>query len=403
MKIIIKLTIIYAFFYYSSLFANFLEKRFDSNSQTLLRSTLYGKIESNSSNITDLRKEIEAQLEYLVGHLFGIASPAVNFSLIINFENKRSLNRIYSYKASLLIAWDNFFLPNEFPYKYQIILPSRGDSSGLAKFKSMYQKNCGSNEPFWYYYEPSLSSCPLNKMSISHPYAFSLELILEKSDLQSEKRCPDYNKIWEDGVFSIVHIAGTYAANEQNNSSEIAISELSKIYGTPTNDEKKNGDMYFYRKATFQGGLIVFNAIDLRKSMSQASYSLKNLLATITLKADLISYNGHSGYGENIKAFVEAIDVEKGKYSIGWINACKPFVHLGSTWFNKVEQANFPEPSKKFLDIIMVSHIGAFSSGMDISKLIKNIGLGGRTYSQILWSLNVDAFVIGEEDNPLCQ
>lgn len=379
------------------------EKRFDSNSQILLKGTLFGKIESTSSHLSDVELEIEAQLNYLVGHLFTIATPAINSSLEIDFETERLGIKTYNYKASLLIAWDKFFIPSDFPYIYRVILPSRGDSRGLANFSLRYQRNCGSSSPFWYYYRPTLSTCPLNKISATHPYAFAMDLVLEKSDLQSEKKCPDYEKIWEDNTFFIVHVAGAYNENELNTSADTAISELTKIFDSPDINEKTNGDMYYYRKAIFQNGKINFNAIDLKKPMSQASVSLKNLLTNLTPNADLISYNGHSGYGENIRAFIDSIKIKKGKYTIGWLNACKPFFHLSRAWFKKVEEENDFEPSQKFLDLMMVSHIGTFSNGLDVSKLIKHISSGQKTYTQILWTLNVDTLVIGEEDNPICQ
>ena len=119
-------------------------------------------------------------------------------------------------------------------------------------------------------------------------------------------------------------------------------------------------------------------------------------------KSDLVSYNGHSGLGSNIRALVHLGRYEKGRYQVFYFNGCDTFSYVDSSLAEEHLAVNPGFGTYKFVDFIsnsMPSPFGGFASS-SIALVNSIVGMK-HTYKQILnqFSSYQRAVIMGEEDN----
>jgi hypothetical protein len=122
-----------------------------------------------------------------------------------------------------------------------------------------------------------------------------------------------------------------------------------------------------------------------------------------TAEADLILYNGHAGFGANVRSLMEKGQFRTGKYVILSLNACDTFAYLDDSLAKRRAALNPDDPAgTKYMDVISNVMPGYFQDGPLMSMaLIRALVEPPVTYDDILSRLDPAqaANVTGEEDN----
>lgn len=118
--------------------------------------------------------------------------------------------------------------------------------------------------------------------------------------------------------------------------------------------------------------------------------------------SDFVAYNGHSDYGENIRALARLGSFVSNQYQIYFINGCDTFAYIDDELRAAHVKVNPSGTPYQFLDIITNS-LPAFFSSMPLAngRLLQALMSGSSTYRAILSTIDPkqSAVVIGEEDN----
>jgi hypothetical protein len=356
---------------------------------------------TSSQSSATIETEIRNQLRYLVGQTFGNGSPALEHSLQIQLRGSRLLangRREVRYAAKFLVAWEKASPPTQL----SAVFPSGGDSSSLSRFDNAYKGKCGDpDSPLWYgLWFTQSGSCPLSSPTAPR-YAVRLSLSLSLSASNSQGKSPEYEKIWEDGKLVVTFVAGNQDSRRGTQGEDLVV-RLKQFLGEPGTYQKTSHGAYVTHVAEYDSeyGKVRVQAIDVvRGNLQQMDSGFRSLVAQYSKDSDLVSYNGHSGLGANIRAFTAMTRFTPGRYYLYWINACKPFAHLDSALFEGARQANPGAAASKYLDVMSVVNIGDFSSGGDVYQLVHGLLAKRNFHGLLYWLTSGEPSVLGEEDN----
>jgi hypothetical protein len=118
--------------------------------------------------------------------------------------------------------------------------------------------------------------------------------------------------------------------------------------------------------------------------------------------SDLVSYNGHSGLGANIRALARLGSFVQGQYQLFFVNGCDTFAYVDNALRDAHAAVNPGYGPSKFFDIITNAMPSYFRSNADNNVALIQAFLGrSKTYRQILsgFDRTQRAVVTGEEDN----
>ncbi|MEO7092172.1 MAG: PPC domain-containing protein, partial [Polyangiales bacterium] len=125
----------------------------------------------------------------------------------------------------------------------------------------------------------------------------------------------------------------------------------------------------------------------------------------LSTKADLISYNGHAGLGDNVRALAKKGRWAKGQYLITFMNGCDTFAYVDGSLAETRAAINTDDPTgTKYMEIV-TNAMPAFFSSMPTGSLALLRGLmkteAPMTYEQIFAGVDKSQIVVvtGEEDN----
>ncbi len=351
--------------------------------------------------------QIRAQLLYSVGHLN--AEPAVARLDKLNLSNVKTvalgggLYRI-SYHVKLPVAWGS---KTNLPSSYTFTFPARVDATGIQQFWTKYAASCNDQDGdtvladnFWFHYRPHAAGCSLAAADVTVATASAAV-----STVNTVGKYPEYQKVWEDGLLTVVAVFGKYAPGATDDS-DAGISAYNAFVSAAAAElgiaapaaGAANPDL------TLRAGNVIISLL-LTDKLEIAPLSFQKRFAELSTNADLILYNGHAGLGANVRAMANMGNFFPGKYQILFLDGCDTFAYADDTWARRRAPLNPDDPTgTKYLDVVTNAMPAFFSSMPDASMALIRALMhfeAPQTYPQIFKGVNPDHVVVamGEEDN----
>lgn len=380
-----------------------------------------GVIETKQTDANKIEREIRNQLAFLVGAMNGYGGTIDLDMLEISDVTMNEETGKATYSAKVFIAWPKNY---QVPQAVGFAIPRRGDGAGIKDYFARYSQRCsenpGSSEltegAFFYYYRPQNQGCNANQNGAVNVVYSTLKVAV--SGLNTKGKSPEYGKIWEDKELTATIISGTNEPGVTSNS-DIGVAQYNTLYqslwatyGTPKSMSTVLPSNYvpgfqypdLEMNWVFADGRklnINILLIDKYQLLSPGEEFLARLQSRIE-KSDLVSYNGHSGLGVNIRALVRLGKYVAGKYQVFYFNGCDTFSYINEKLALDHQKVN-PEFGKhKFVDFISNAMPSPFNGFASSNFALLNGMLGMKqTYLQILnqFSPMQRAVVMGEEDN----
>lgn len=365
------------------------------------------------------QSQIEDQLLYTIGHLNG--DRAVGRLDKIKLEDVKvdtaGQGTLVSYRATLQVAWGK---KDQVPATYDFILPRDVSYKGLEAFTEAYSHDCvdwGAHDvtagSMWYYYRPNQPRCSLEEQDVVRSTA-----TVEISQVNTTGKYPEYDKVWEDGVFQVVAVFGKYEDGATSNDAGIdAYNNFSRLIAgvLSPHDLKTVPEELPYEpgvevpELSFEAQLdqdhrVVVHAI-MVDNVRTAGADFDARYAELSTKADFIVYNGHAGLGANIRALAQKGHWEQGQYAIVFMNGCDTYAYVDSALFDAHAAVNPDDPQgTRHLDLV-TNALPSFFSSMPratmalISALLHH--QNPLNYEQIFKDIDASQVVLvsGEQDN----
>ena len=382
------------------------DQNFTSDVATLLVMDLDSSLVTSST--ANAAGQIRAQLMYTVGHLN--AEPGVSRLDKLRLSNIGAVSiggglyRI-SYHVKLPVAWGS---KTNLPSSYTFTLPRRVDLTGQQAFWSKYSATCQDMEGdevnvdnFWYHYRPRASGCTLAAADVTVATARAA-----MSPVNTVNKYPEYQKVWEDGLLTIVAVFGKYTPGATDTDSDAGLSAYAQFAAAAAAELGVPAPVAdaAHPDITLRAGNVVITLL-LTDKLMLAPASWQKRFAEVSTNADLIMYNGHAGLGANVRALAGMGTFFPGKYQMLFIDGCDTFAYADDTWATRRATLNADDPSgTKYLDVITNAMPAFFNSMPDAAMaLVRALRHpeAPKTYPQILHDINPEhvAVVNGEQDN----
>jgi hypothetical protein len=366
------------------------------------------------------RKQVVTQLFYMAGELDKVHGGHGQFGFV-KLDNLQSEAQgddlvVTTYDAKLPVAWPKW---REVPESYRVVVPLRVDDEGLDTFNNQYAGTCGKAkygaDSLWYDFEPVTTACEMDPADIVDTVA----AVAPSPDVTTDKR-PEFEKFWDDGEFRAVIVHGTDGAWSKDES-DIGVREYldfqeqvkraypeAEITTGATNYSIFDDWTLTVPVPTYGGGegrLIVTTLLTAPLESIGSDFDAR--FGPLSRDADLITYGGHSGLSENIKALAAREQVKEQHYQVYFLDGCSTFAYLDSTLVDRRIELNGAEidpQGTKFLDMIVNAQPAPWYTGADSQWTILShlAGTEQVSYLDILDDLSQAAtpVVSGEEDNP---
>lgn len=395
------------------------EGAFSSREATLLDFEFDGEMLTTGS--FNLKQRIQDQLLYTIGHLNGNKSVGrldrLELTDIVSTPAEGGLNKV-TYHAKLPVAWGS---KSNLPKTYELKLPLKATFDGFNEFTEKYKHACvdfGAHDvdsgSMWYYYRPARSGC-----SIDPALVFKTTATITVSAQNTTGKYPEYNKVWEDGALNVVAVFGKYE-DGATTASDAGISAYNRFVGTMQSELKNlalvttpaavpqapgiaNPDITF--EATLAGGKKVKVVALLVDNVRTADAKFNARYEELSTRADIITYNGHAGLGDNVRALARKGKWVAGQYLITFMNGCDTFAYVDGSLAETRAKLNLDDPTgTKYMEIITNAMPSFFSSMPTASlQLIRGLMKFDRpqTYEDIFAGVDRQQVIIvtGEEDN----
>lgn len=373
-----------------------------------------------ASSSFNARAKVEDQLLYTIGHLNGDNSVGRLDQLVVtNLQTtpENGMVRI-SYHATLPVAWGD---RDSVPSQYRFVLPADISFSGQNDFTDKYNHDCvdfGAHDvtsgSMWYYYRPERFGCSIDTADVVEVTAD-----LEISPINTTGRYPEYHKVWEDDVLSVVAVFGKYEDGATSNSdagiaayngfaraieSELDAFDLTMEPANPPFSPGVANPELVYSARLADGKQVQVTAL-LVDNVRTAGADFNDRYAALTPDADLIIYNGHAGLGANIRALAKKGDWQTGQYAMVFMNGCDTYAYVDNALAEAHMDVNDDDPNgTKYLDIV-TNAMPSFFREMPAASMALVRGLlafdDPQTYEQMFVSIDSDEVVLvsGEQDN----
>ncbi len=366
------------------------------------------------------RSAIDQQLLYTIGHLNG--NKAVGrldnvtlTQIAVTAENGSSK---VTFHAKLPVAWGS---KTSLPTSYAFTLPRGMGQAALESFTTKYKASCvdqGAHEvdsgSMWYYYRPLKSGCTLDAADVVKVTA-TAKVSLENTT----GKYPELHKVWEDGALNVVAIFGKFedGATTPDDAGIDAFNAFVRAMKTelapfalvttpavlPVDPGVASPDITF--SATLANGKKVTVTALLVDNVRTAGPAFDARYEALSTRADLISYNGHAGLGQNVRALASKGRFVAKQYAIVFMNGCDTYAYVDGSLAQSRARLNSDDPTgTKYLEIV-TNGMPAFFNSMPTATLALVRGLmkveAPLTYDQIFASVDRSQVVTvtGEEDN----
>ncbi len=392
------------------------EDDFTSNQATLLDFEFDGEV--SATDVYSAQSLINDQMLYTIGQLNGSSAVGRLDRLVLTNVQKTPVDgkTKITYHAKLPVSWGS---KTNIPATYELILPSDASSQGQDAFTKAYMHSCvdfAAHEvdagSMWYYYRPARSGCQLKPADVVR---FTAKV--KTSTENSTGKYPEYDKVWEDGALNVVAIFGKYEDGKTSGDAGIdaynrflreARAALGATLTTtpaalPANPGVEVPDVTF--SATLPDGKKVSITALLVDNVRTADQRFNERYNALSTNADIITYNGHAGLGDNVRALAQKGTWKQGKYVIVFMNGCDTFAYVDGSLAQTRARTNPDDPTgTKYMEFV-TNTLPAFFSEMPNSSLTLIKGLlrhdSPMTYEQIFMGIDDSQVVVvtGEEDN----
>lgn len=405
--------------------------RFDSATAVAMDGTVDELVlRTERATETVYRERITDQLFYLVGllnHYKSVADLGHAEVRVSKIEEVAGTSLVaVHYSAKFLIGWDK---GTTVPAGVPVVLPSRVDDESKTKFFGAFSSTCSedpndsdlSAESFYYYFRPESDKCQLFKMHLDPDTAYTTAMAIKPSTQQTEGKAPEYGKIWEDNRLVATMIFGTFKKGATGNG-DVGIGAYNTMYtmlrrrfgkpswqnvsiggllglgvpGMRNPDVEMEWDLGGGRKLNVDILLIDKEALQEENPKLAARYEQRTQIS------DYVSYNGHSGFGANIRALAHMGSFTKGQYQLYLVNGCDTFAYVDDSLRAAHEAVNPGSKPYEYFDIITNALPAPFAALASENMTVLEAMLGKTaTYREILSHFNASqhAIVTGEEDN----
>jgi hypothetical protein len=370
------------------------------------------------SDTSDPEPLIREQLKYMLGQInWEDAAPKL-FWFDVEVGERSQVDPASDlvtvhYKAHGHVAWSR---DQELPSEMELILPARGDQSGLESFVNRYFNAC-TNDPlaerdgYFFFFYPKLKTCPM-----SHPSDHELErekgmvvrfpMHFEENDTNTHDKSPEYERLWKDHKLTVTAIFSKFKPDGVDNSDEGVrayhqfYSTLLSHYGQPRYQERDRGAT---RLSWNMGDKKLEVHLRLVSKLAQLRDSFHSWYRERTKTSDVVMYSGHAGLGDNIDVLVQDAEFEPNRYQIFFLNGCDTFSYFGNELFKAHGEVNPGSAPSKYLDVVTNSTSVYFNQmARESFIMMDELVRGNKTYREILRRMDPKqrAIVDGEEDNP---
>ncbi len=381
-----------------------------SDEATFLDFQFEGEVIAPSTVVA--RQAIITQLYYTEGrltHLGGNSRPGyVKLKGVKSEPAGEGLQKI-KYKAELPVLWP---ARTRQPTEYRVAYPRQVDQASLDAFNAKYDGRCGKNEygqaTFWHDFDPGVEGCTLDADVVA-----VRARVVPSAGVSSEIKYPQYNKLYEDDLLKVVTVVGLDGWTDSPGDVGVHVFErfISDVKGLITDEREVSRGVndFVLRDVTVTGkvsGKNYEHTFLLVSQMEHANESFYRRFDEVTAKADIVTYDGHSGLGKNIKAVTSRGAVERGQYQIWFLDGCNSLGYVDASFTERRRTANGRTDPKgtKFLDLIGNALPSQWpwdeSTSFKLVRALSNPD-APKTYDQILdeFPSNQVAAVIGDEDN----
>ncbi|MFO0668518.1 MAG: hypothetical protein U0235_02675 [Polyangiaceae bacterium] len=353
------------------------------------------------------RQAIVTQLFYTEGrltHFGGNTRPGFVRVKDVTATPAADGSQRITYSAVLPVLWP---ANQAQPKKYQIAVPKKVDQDSLDAFNAKYDGKCGTNEygqaTFWHDFDPTVDGCKLEADTLR------TTATAKPSSGVVADTYPEYDKIYADGALKVVSVVGLDGFSDQptdlgTRDFEALVRDVTELsHGTVTEGAKTD---FIYRDVTIRGtvsGKKYEHRVFLAGAMEIAPAEFEARFGPATADADLVTYDGHSGLGKNIRGITSRGTVTPGQYQVWFLDGCNSLGYLDDDFTAKRRQANGGQDTK-FVDIIGNGLPSLWPGDETTSfRLIRSLAdlAHPKTYSAILEEFpgNQVPAVVGDEDN----
>jgi len=290
----------------------------------------------------DPQQTIKDQMLFTIGQLNGKTGVGrLDKLAITNVRSERAgdLTKV-TYHAKLPVSMSK---TTRFGRTFTLLLPRRADWAGQDAFYNKYV-NAGCTDPnahdnetgiYWYYYRPNQTGCRLDAADVVKARA-----TVRVSPENSLNKYPEYDKIWQDNVLSVVAIFGKVEDGAESEADRGVWShshfvstmrrELPNAVVTPENTPERPGiqvkDVTI--ESTLPNGKKVKLTSFLVDNVRQGGAAFEQRYNQLSGDADVIVYNGHAGLGQNVRALARMGTFKPKKYQLIYMNGCDTFAYV---------------------------------------------------------------------------
>ena len=386
-----------------------------SNEVTLLDFEFDGELIASDGDAA--KRKVTAQLFYLVGVLNpDNANARISFAELSRTETSPAGDlTLLKYHAKIPVAWPK---NKTIPASYALNLPRRMDEAGQSAFYDKYNKDCKGDEDegredYWHDWRPLNADCKLDAADVVTAAAK-----VTKSAHNTEVAYPEYDKVWSDGVLTVVTVFGKDSLGATSNS-DIGIQEYNEFIAsmrraipgvktTPATVAVDPGATIpdVTLEGTLEDGGKVKAVAILVDNARTAGAAFETRFADVTKDADFVGYSGHSGLSRNTNAVAKLGTMTKGQYQIWFFNGCNSYAYLDQTLFTRRAAVNAPNDPEGTKNMDVVGNVlPAFFGTIARSDVVLIKALMDRahpkSYGDIFKDIPTDQEVVveGEEDN----
>jgi hypothetical protein len=305
-----------------------------------------------TDTIEDCESEIYKQLQYTVGQLNGddsvgrigeveLSNIAIEQDTLIS--NGGDGYRV-SYHARFPVAWGK---PDAVPEVYTFKLPVEITWLGNMFFVGEHSEKCVwefdqglTPDTFFWHYRPEAEGCELVP-----ELTREIEAVVTPGESKTAGMYPEIHKIWEDDALRVVVVFAAYSKGRLEGERAEGVTDDSGIrsyndFNVAMHDRFAGYDMTTdpldalgwpdVTEVHFEwrddGGSIFVDSF-LVDSLETAGEDFLARYNEVSARADVIIYNGHSGYGGIVQRFERMGDWSPGQYVVIAFNSCDSYAY----------------------------------------------------------------------------
>ena len=310
----------------------------------------------------EARKAVVSQLMYVQGVLTTARhgnGQIGNVKLSEMTETAAGDTKRITYRASLPVAWPEDL---EVPEAYTLTVPR--DVTTLPAFDKKYSGSCGAQQhgsgTFWHDFDPRSPRCNFVPGDV-----VVMRVAVGPHPNETKNKYPEYDQFWADDRLDVVAIFGLI---EKKQADDYGYSEATRFIRSivemldEPNSKRNETSKSILTDVTITGKAIVggrardvnVDVIVVQK-LERVGPDFDARYDTLSEKADIVMYNGHTESGQGINTLARKGKVAAGKYQLFLLNGCQSFALIDSTMTDRRRDANGLEADPagtRFLEVI---------------------------------------------------